>query len=426
MLKRILNSCLILSILIGCCSAAELVPKVMLSDQEHTNHLAAIKEMSPEIYVLGNYDFTTTFPNTSGLSRTSLSIDFAENVHYVTSISSIPMRSSRTSDTQCPKAIIVSDNVANTYINSDDVFSPYLNLGFSIFFPETNYEDMTGIFGALANDSFNMIPVEDNNTDNVVAYVVQDISGSFYTANIIAPSGVEQQTIDSEIIKEIYESDILHRIGRSTADFSPGYSWNEASTGWHKNIWYGDTMSDTGWLTEWLCFYSTQTSNGDHYYAWAGEWYMEPPESLSPFPNTHWYSKYVNYYSNASNMQSGVELRDYAPKVTPTSYQASVSTSINSEKKYDFGLNLTWSINELTLSDNSSPANDRCDLKWNFLKDSSYSQNTTSNKFVMIFKDTEKSGSYTFTHGRSAYMAHTSGAYDQLNKNFYTTYPFVP
>ena len=194
-----------------------------------------------------------------------------------------------------------------------------LNQGNVAYFPNTAYGNMSNIFESITGDSFNMEPVDANNSDCVTAYVLKDSAGNYYTGNIIAPGEVSQEIIDERILVETVENRSIYATGRASSDFEPGYQWNQLST-WHKNSFAAE-LTKRIWFSEWICFYSTQTPDGDHYYAWAGEWCMEPYK----YNGVQWVSDYVKYESECSGLQDGIQLRDYWPQNEPSSSTGSVS-----------------------------------------------------------------------------------------------------
>lgn len=427
MRKKVFAFALALTILMGTLPAsANATPSAV-----DTSSLQDSLNSGISVVVVGNYEFTSQFSDPSATPMKTASevtgtttVDFSNNIVNIDSLINLPRAYAGNSDSSLT-AIIISPNVIGTYLSENDeknALESMLNAGNIVYFPETTYEDMTGIFNAVANDSFNMAPVESGITDNITAYVFKDAAGAYYTGNIIAPVSSSQENIDARIIVETLANSTVFASSNQPEEFEPGYGWNQVST-WHKNSYAGDA-SGREWLSEWICFFSAQTDDGDHYYAWAGEWCMEPYENWG----TYLASDYVKYESDCSSQQSGIQLRDYWPTSTPGSATGSVSIGANTDKVFDIGISFDWRIDELYFTDNSSPAAEFCGLEWNFDHSilSNYDKEVSYGNFAMIFKDTERAGSYTFHHYRAAYQYAPNIFGEGTSGNYKTTYDFAP
>lgn len=384
------------------------------------------------VIVVGDYEFTSQFATSAECSSSletknfNTTVDLSNIITHVDSLSTLPNKCAESPDNVA--ALVISKNVVSEYTSDGDkkdALESLLNAGNVAYFPETTYKGMSDIFEAIADDSFNMVPVDEDNADNVTAYVFKDSDGNYYTGNIIASSTTSQEIIDERILVETLESRNVYATGRSSSDFKPGYKWNQL-TGWHKNSYAGKNTGVT-WLSEWICFYSTQTQEGDRYYAWAGEWCMEPYDEESSL--LQWASEYVKYESSCSSQQTGIQLRDYWPKNEPTSSTGSISLRIGSGEEYNFGFDYEWSLDDLSFTDNSKPSQEYCKLQWNFSHFglNPYDSELAYGKFAMIFKDTKKSSSYTFHHYRDAQMYAVSTVLrENAGANYKSTYTFKP
>lgn len=398
---------------------------------ETTSRLQDCVDSGMSVIVVGDYEFTSLFSTEEAdtyavqeANEAQSMIDCSDMITYVESLADLP--ATRATNSNDMVAVIISQEVANNYIsqgNEQDALEVLLDSGGIAYFPETSYTNMSSIFEAITGDNFNMIPVEENNTDQVAAYVFKDLAGNYYTGNIIASSDTSQEVVDERILVETLENHDIYAVGRSTSDFEPGYEWNQLST-WHKNSFEGESSSRV-WFSEWICFYSTRTPDGDHYYAWAGEWCMEPYK----ISGVQWLSDYVKYESECSGLQSGIQLRDYWPISTPSSETGSISLGINSDGDYDFGISYDWQIDELEFTDNSRPSQEYCKLQWDFnhpLFGNGYDEEVAYAKFAMIFKDTLKADSYTFHHYRTAYLYAQNILGESAGANYRSTYDFEP
>ena len=393
-----------------------------------TSELPDGLESSVPVIVVGNYKFTSQFTAENDDQATTKasnpSVDYDDMITYVDSLSALPSRYAKSSDDAA--AIVISQDVVDEYTSDGSgktALEALLNTGNVAYFPETSYDEMSHIFGAITGDGFNMTPVEEGNSDQVTAYVLKDIKGNYYTGNIIAPDNAAQEAIDERILVETQENHSIYTTGRSTSDFEPGYEWNQIST-WHKNSYAGEATGKE-WLSEWICFYSTQAQDGNHYYAWAGEWCMEPYE----YRGVQWISDYVQYESDCSSQQDGILLRDYWPKKTPSSSTGSISLGINQDREFDFVISYDWEIEDLEFTDNSRPSQEHCKLQWDFnhpIVGTGYDADVSYGKFAMIFNDTNKEDSYTFHHKRSAYLYARNVLGETAGGNYKTTYDFEP
>lgn len=425
--KRIVALAIVFTIIVGTLPACANA----VSDTTDSLNLQDYINNGISVIVVGNYEFTTQFTNTKEITPvkvtanldSNIAVDLSNNIISVDSLAKLPRTYASSLDNN-PTAIVISPDTIDTYLSIGDeknTLEAMLSAGSIAYFPETTFTEMTDIFKAIANDSYNMVPVEEGIANNVTAYVFKDAKGNYYTGNIIASASTAQENIDSRIIVETIENSVYAGADPS-ADFNPGYGWNQLST-WHKNSYEGKTSGRT-WLSEWICFFSAQTSDGNHYYAWAGEWCMEPYENWG----TYVASDYVKYESDCSSQQSGIQLRDYWPKVTPSKATGTVSISAGSDGSTNFGISYNWEIEELYFNDNSSPSKEFCGLEWNFDHSvfSSYDKEVSYGKFAMIFKDTLKADSYTFHHYRDAFQVAENIFGENAGANYKSTYNFKP
>lgn len=384
---RALSLCLVFFLMISMCMPAS----------------AAAVDVNKDVsvYVIGDYDFSESVLATSNVHRSRESVS---NEDAVTK----------------PGAIVISKNMKDGYLTERTTeLTNYLAKGNIVYFPELTYSGANILFDKIINNGFNMTPVDPNNNDKITAYVFMDEYGTYYTGCIIAPGDSGQVITDGLIIEETQKNqEIISRgkaapaqVRASGTDFSIGYEWN-ALCSWHKNTYAGD-ITNYSWFSEWLCFYSTNAS-GDHYYAFAGEWSAEGSWTRL--------TDKIKYQSDGNLYQSGVLLRDYEPKMTPSTSEASFSCSIDSDSKYNFGFSQSWSISNLKLTDNTSSANDYCKLTWQL--SGSMARNTCTGKFFMIFKDENESGSYKFHHYRYADQTH-SDQYDEISCTLTSQYSFI-
>lgn len=381
------------------------------------------------VIVVGDYEFTSRFtkesPVLSEARGLNTEVDFSDKITYVDSLSALPSVYTESPNNDIA-AIVISQDAIDMYTSENTekiALETLLDQGNVAYFPNTTYRNMSNIFESITGDSFNMEPVDANNSDCVTAYVLKDSAGNYYTGNIIAPGEVSQEIIDERILVETVENRSIYATGRASSDFEPGYQWNQLST-WHKNSFAAE-LTKRIWFSEWICFYSTQTPDGDHYYAWAGEWCMEPYK----YNGVQWVSDYVKYESGCSGLQDGIQLRDYWPQNEPSSSTGSVSMGINSDRSYDFGLSYDWEIKDLSFTDNSRPSQEYCKLQWDFnhpMIGLGYDAEVSYAKFAMIFKDTLKADSYTFHHYRTAYLFARNMMGESSGANYRSTYDFKP
>lgn len=359
---------------------------------------AAAGEAEKAVYVIGDYNFTETVDGVQNVSRSGEAAAAGQNDIAADN----------------PGAIVISPNSKNLYLQKRaDELNEYLVNGNILFFPETTYDDANQLFEEMVDKSYNMLPVDSDDTDVITAYVFMDRNGAYYTGCIISPENTEQEIIDGLIV-EITQNNqevIEHGKAAPAQTQAIGYEWNALTT-WHQNTYSGDLTNDS-WFSEWLCFYSTKAS-GDHYYAFAGEWNTEGAWSRL--------TDKVKYQSDADSKQSGVLLRDYEPKMTPSTTEASFNFSLNSDSDYDFGFSQSWSTSNLKLTDNTAAAYQYCKLTWTLT--GAMAQNTCTGRFFMIFKDEDAKGSYTFHHYRYADQTH-SDQYDEIERDLTSTYKFI-
>lgn len=428
-MKKITSIILIVTLLLSICTCTAYA---------HDNSSEQPFDENISVLVVGNYNFTTQYnlsDNTlnapSVTSENNSTFDFSDHVLYTDSLCSSVSTSSTTSFDEnisaSPTAVVISPNVLTTYLRSGRekaALEAMIDEGHIAFFPETSYEEMTSIFKSIANSAYNALPVGGPSNDHVTAFVFKNEKGDYFTGNIISPASAKQETIDARIIKETADNSFLSTSAAKAGyeDFEPSASWNELSA-WHKNVFQGEYTGNE-WFSEWICFFSAQGSDGGHYYALAGEWCMEPVE----INGIQWVSDYVRYESDASGLQDGVQLRSYWPKNEPGSSSGSVSISADNDKTLSFGITFDWQIDDLSFEDNSSQANDYCKLRWDYSHhlSSHFDEKVSYGNFVMIFKDTEEAGEYTFHHYRTAYSYAENMIGESASKNWRSTYDFEP
>ena len=185
-----------------------------------TSELPDGLESSVPVIVVGNYKFTSQFTaendDQATTKASNTSVDYDDMITYVDSLSALPSRYAKSSDDAA--AIVISQDVVDEYTSDGSgktALEALLNTGNVAYFPETSYDEMSHIFGAITGDGFNMTPVEEGNSDQVTAYVLKDIKGNYYTGNIIAPDNAAQEAIDERILVETQENHSIYTTGRS-------------------------------------------------------------------------------------------------------------------------------------------------------------------------------------------------------------------
>lgn len=390
---------------------------------------------SVSVVVVGDYKFTTeftTYTEESDESRSNANsaakVNFRDNVVFVESLGDLDAAFDASAKrSNGPLAIVISEDVAHSYIEEGadkKELDKLINAGHVAFFPETSYLQTVSIFKALANSSYNAMPVVGSSSDTVTAFVFKNDAGDYLTGNIIPAANGYQENLDARMIKETADNSRLSAVATRTSydDFSPGSKWNELCE-WHKNTFEGDTTQAV-WFSEWICFFSAQASDGGHYYAWAGEWCMEPFK----VNGVQYLSDYVRYESDANGLQDGVQLRTYWPQNEPSTATGTISLGVNSEDEMEFGVSYNWEIDDLSFTDNSSQINDYCKLRWDYSHTifGDYDEQISYGKFVMIFKDNNKAGEYTFHHYRSSFTYAQNIWGETASANWRTTYDFEP
>lgn len=129
-----------------------------------------------------------------------------------------------------------------------------------------------------------------------------------------------------------------------------------------------------------------------------------------------------------------VGCNDHAPygscvrRIAQSTSTGSVSIGVDSEKTLSFGISYDWEIDDLSVEDNSSQVNDHCKLRWDFSHCvfSHFDEQVSYGKFLMIFKDSEKAGKYTFHHYRTSYLYAENMFGEAASKNLRSTYDFEP
>ena len=399
-----------------------------------------IEYSDANVIVVGDYDFTSVFIEDAEQNilsvtndKTPSRIELADNIINTQSLSPASLLEKCNAEMfnpvslQDPYTIVISPNVANNYLvegPEKTALNALIHNGHVAFFPESTYSKMSEIFKSIAGSNYNATPLSENGASTVTPFVFEN-NGEFFTGSIIAKSNTLQSSIDRTMLEETYINSYLSPSSVTTQpdDFTLAAEWNPLCA-WHKNVYEG-SLSGRSWFSEWICFFSAQANDNGHYYAWAGEWCMEPVN----ISGVQWVSDYVKYESYANSLQSDVLLRDYIPKNTPSSSTGTVTAGIDTDKTLDISFSYDWEIEDLSFNDNSSQVNDYCRLRWDYTHRifSNYDQEITYGNFAMIFNDPSKSGGYTFHHYRDAYSYAQNMIGENIESaNFSTYFDFMP
>jgi len=438
----ILISCLIVPFPAVNGEDIEVMPDTYLSYSDFYEEINANLDKI-EINVIGDYDFETSFDLKDEEGNICDRIDLSGKVESKDDYS---FKTAPKSGKGNLKSIIISNDEAKDFSNFEgkEKIEDALEQGYFAVFMADDLKTMDVIWGKYFNSE--MTTKSDDNDENIpyACYIVKNKIGEYFTGTFFTNADALQSEKDETILyhlwclKDIYNytkntEELKKELDQKAQDagaftvsanvndgelFSIGTSWRSIcnGAGWHQNV-YGSDPSFWEWIN---FFYLVNGESGNHYYAWAIEYWANPKWNAANGITTN----YIDYQSDAAKYMSQGKLRNYFPKTTPQngSYTFSFGASLSSTNTTTANIGYSRSVSTIDLEIKDTTDVNYGKIRFNYKTVlgfyTNYAKNTSSNGAIFIYKDEGKTGKYTFHHYRKANFT----CYGSYSAGFQSTY----
>lgn len=326
-------------------------------------------------------------------------------------------------------SIWITEEEHNKYLSKNGVkkLDKYLNKGYSIYF--LGLKDLN-ILKELFTDVKSHEELKESQVGQQVAFLTRNMNGETFTGSILSDRSYTDERMlktitastwnrrnDFKYTKKKAEISFIDKVANKVyasngSDFTIGSKWRSVFPWTQYTL---DTIKGT--QTEWkAAFYLTDPKDGQNYYAMAIEAAMDPDSGIS--------SRELNYYSDANSNGQANQLRQYNPKANPTSSTISfnVGGSYSQAGGTTGSIGASWNVvlNDLTITDSSSPSSQIMNLYFRYSVGSSYAKQTTWQNVAFVYLAPSGSSNCIIDNKR-AVIFRDGNAPDGANSHYMTT-----